>query len=73
MPARYRRAWDFKLNMFQNKPLHNRVLSHGADAFRMLAIGIDRSALCINLIGKREPSWNTTSSDTWEINDERGR
>lgn len=37
----YRRAWDFKLNMFQNKPLHNEF-SHGADAFRMLAIGIDR-------------------------------
>lgn len=37
----YRRQWDEKLQIFQNKPLHNQW-SHGADAFRMLAIGIDR-------------------------------
>lgn len=37
----YRREWDDKLNMFRNKPLHNQY-SHGADAFRMLAIGIDK-------------------------------
>ncbi len=37
----YRREWDPVLNMFKSKPLHNKY-SHGADAFRMLAIGIDK-------------------------------
>lgn len=37
----YRREWDDKLQIFKTKPLHNKY-SHGADAFRMLAIGIDR-------------------------------
>ena len=37
----YRREWDDKLNMFRNKPLHNQY-SHGADAFRQLAVGIDK-------------------------------
>lgn len=37
----YRRDWDEKAQMFKNKPLHNQY-SHGADAFRMLAVGIDR-------------------------------
>lgn len=37
----YRREWDEKLQIFRNKPLHNQW-SHGADAFRMLAIGIDK-------------------------------
>lgn len=37
----YRREWDDKTQVFKNKPMHNQY-SHGADAFRMLAIGIDR-------------------------------
>lgn len=37
----YRREWDEKLQIFSQKPLHNQY-SHGADAFRMLAIGIDK-------------------------------
>jgi phage terminase large subunit len=37
----YRREWDEKAGMFKNKPLHNQF-SHGADAFRQLAMGIDR-------------------------------
>jgi hypothetical protein len=37
----YRREWDDKAQVFRNKPLHNQW-SHGADAFRMLAIGIDK-------------------------------
>lgn len=37
----YRREWDDKTQMFKNKPLHNQF-SHGADAFRMLALGIER-------------------------------
>lgn len=37
----YRREWDDKMQVFRNKPLHNQY-SHGADAFRMLAIGIDK-------------------------------
>lgn len=37
----YRRKWDEKTQMFLNKPLHDQY-SHGADAFRMLAIGIDK-------------------------------
>lgn len=37
----YRREYDEKAQMFKNKPLHNQY-SHGADAFRQLAMGIDR-------------------------------
>lgn len=37
----YRRDWDEKTQMFKNKPLHNQY-SHGADAFRMLAMGIEK-------------------------------
>lgn len=37
----YRREWDDRKQIFNNKPLHNEY-SHGADAFRYLAIGIDR-------------------------------
>lgn len=37
----YRREWDDKLQIFKQKPFHNQF-SHGADAFRMLAIGIDK-------------------------------
>lgn len=37
----YRREWDDKLQMFKQKPMHNQY-SHGADAFRYLAIGIDK-------------------------------
>lgn len=37
----YRRGWDDKLQIFKTAPLHNEF-SHGADAFRMLAIGIDK-------------------------------
>lgn len=37
----YRREWDEKAQIFKNTPLHNWA-SHGADAFRTLAMGIDR-------------------------------
>lgn len=37
----YRREWDEKKQTFNEKPLHNKY-SHGADAFRTLAVGIDR-------------------------------
>jgi len=37
----YRRDWDDKAQVFRDKPLHDWA-SHGADAFRTLAMGIDR-------------------------------
>lgn len=37
----YRREWDDKTQMFKNKPVHNQF-SHGADAFRMLSLGIQK-------------------------------
>lgn len=37
----YRRGWDEKLQIFKTTPQHDKY-SHGADAFRMLAIGIDK-------------------------------
>jgi hypothetical protein len=36
----YIRQWDEKNNCYKNKPLHNWA-SHGADAFRTLALGIE--------------------------------
>lgn len=35
----YRRAWDDNLRVFSSRPLHDWA-SHGADAFRYLAVGI---------------------------------
>jgi hypothetical protein len=35
----YRREWNDKLGSWRDRPLHN-YASHGADAFRMLAIGL---------------------------------
>ncbi len=35
----YRRAWDENLRVFSSRPLHDWA-SHGADAFRYLAVGI---------------------------------
>jgi phage terminase large subunit len=35
----YRREWDDKGRMFRNRPLHDWT-SHGADAFRYLAVGL---------------------------------
>ena len=37
----YRREWDEKSGIFKDKPLHNQA-SHASDAFRTLAMGIDR-------------------------------
>lgn len=37
----YKRDWDDKLQMFKDKPRHDQY-SHSADAFRQLALGIDR-------------------------------
>lgn len=36
----YERKWDAKNKVYQSRPLHNWA-SHGADAFRYLAIGLD--------------------------------
>ncbi len=49
----YRRVFNEKLSVFQEKPLHD-WSSHGADAFRYLAMGLDTS----NTTGKRT-NWNT--------------
>lgn len=38
----YQRAWDPKLKIFQNKPKHDWA-SHGADAFRLLAMEINEN------------------------------
>jgi hypothetical protein len=35
----YRKKWDENLKVYQDKPLHDQY-SHGADAFRMLALGV---------------------------------
>jgi hypothetical protein len=37
----YQREWDEKSQDFRNRPLHD-WSSHGADAFRYLAMGINR-------------------------------
>ena len=34
----YERTWDSRMKTFRDRPLHNWA-SHGADAFRMLAVG----------------------------------
>jgi len=38
----YERKWDEKNKIFQSRPLHNWA-SHGSDAFRTLAVGLDDS------------------------------
>ena len=40
----YRRVFNEKLNVFQEKPLHD-WSSHGSDAFRYLALGLDGVAI----------------------------
>lgn len=37
----YRKEWDDKLQVFKNRPLHDWT-SHGSDAFRYLAMGLER-------------------------------
>ena len=37
----YKKEWDTRLGRWDNKPLHN-FASHGADAFRMLAVSINK-------------------------------
>jgi hypothetical protein len=37
----YRREWDEKMKVFRQRPLHDWT-SHAADAFRYLAMGLDR-------------------------------
>jgi phage terminase large subunit len=37
----YRREWDDKTQTFKDRPLHDQA-SHAADAFRQLALGIDK-------------------------------
>jgi phage terminase large subunit len=37
----YRREWDDKTGVFKDRPVHDQA-SHAADAFRTLAMGIDR-------------------------------
>jgi hypothetical protein len=46
----YRREWDEKLNDFKQRPLHDWA-SHGADAFRTMAVGVR------DQYHKPEPTW----------------
>ena len=51
----YRREYDEKRKVFYDRPLHD-WSSHGADAFRYLAIGLDESSKWGSSINK-PPKW----------------
>ena len=55
----YRREFNEKLNNFKTTPLHD-WSSHGADAFRYLCIGIDRSG------NSHHTDWNKPIDDTYK-------
>lgn len=57
----YRREWDDKLKIFKSRPLHDWA-SHGADAFRYLAIGLQERR------GTQEPPqqpYTRPSANAW--------
>ncbi len=55
----YRREFNEKLNVYNNRPLHD-WSSHSADAFRYLCIGIDRSG------NTHHTDWNKPIDDTYK-------
>ena len=55
----YRRIFNEKLNVYQERPLHD-WSSHAADAFRYLCIGLDRSG------NSRHTDWNKPIDDTYK-------
>jgi hypothetical protein len=55
----YRREFNEKLNVYNNKPLHD-WSSHAADAFRYLCIGIDKSG------NTHHTDWNKPIDDSYK-------
>ena len=55
----YRRIFNEKLNVYQEKPLHD-WSSHAADAFRYLMIGLDRSG------NSRHTNWDKPIDSTYK-------
>jgi hypothetical protein len=55
----YRRVFNEKLNVYQEKPLHD-WSSHCADAFRYLAIGIDANSTVTR------SNWNKPYESTYD-------
>ena len=55
----YRRVFNEKLNVFQEKPLHD-WSSHGSDAFRYLALGIDTASTA------KRTDWNKPFETTFD-------
>jgi len=55
----YRRVFNEKLNVFQERPLHD-WSSHGSDAFRYLALGIDTASTA------KRTNWNQPFETTYD-------
>ena len=55
----YRRVFNEKLNVFQERPLHD-WSSHGSDAFRYLALGIDTASTA------KRTNWNKPFETTYD-------
>ena len=55
----YRRVFNEKLNVFQERPLHD-WSSHGSDAFRYLALGIDTASTT------KRTNWNKPFETTYD-------
>ena len=55
----YRRVFNEKLNVYQEKPLHD-WSSHAADSFRYLCIGLDRSG------NSNHTDWNKPIDSTYK-------
>ena len=55
----YRRVFNEKLNVFQERPLHD-WSSHGSDAFRYLALGVDTASTA------KRTNWNKPFETTYD-------
>ena len=55
----YRRVFNEKLNVFQERPLHD-WSSHGSDAFRYLALGVDTASTA------KRTNWNQPFETTYD-------
>ncbi len=61
----YRREYNEKLSVYMERPKHD-FASHGADAFRYLALGIDTSATAGKRTNWNEPYDTTFNGDSYK-------
>lgn len=62
----YRKKYSTKLETFQNTPLHDWA-SHGADAFRTLAVGLEFIQSTRSILKKRPPDYTKYGDQGWML------